>query len=405
MSEKQIAYLPCPIISNEIKAQINDLGYIPVDDDFAPDGYQLPPELQSIKQAIDEQNAETLNKAVAFNQALEELADSKRPASKQWVKDYVSEHGGGGSGNPQTFIAIYQSTTAQDIIAFLNNNPHAAVLVKNGDDIYSTIYSKKLAANKVILRTIASLSSKFNIFEYTITDGSWRATTTPLYYDDTAIQSEIAKNAQNIARIADFLGIDLTVEYSPLAENQGVIINDHIGIDTGLTMNGNAIFRFTGCLKDDNHMVSLLGARVGTSTAERTCINALPQSKQIQSQWANNAAQTLNNIEFLQPFEIVADKTQTVITQNGVEVSTIQNGGFNGTNAETPICIFNQQLSNTNYYSPVLQRAEIEIGGIKTVFEPKIKRNIGTAVESVVLLKNGVEMAIDGLTLFEIQAA
>ena len=37
--------------------------------------------------------------------------------------------------------------------------------------------------------------------------------------------------------------------------------------------------------------------------------------------------------------------------------------------------------------------------------QPKIKRNIETGEESVVLLKNGVDMAIDGLMLFEIQAA
>lgn len=305
---------------------------------------------------------------------------------------------------PQTFIANYQSTTAQDIIAFLATNPHAAVLVQNGDDVYSSIFSKILAENKVILRVIASLQSKFNIFEYTITNGSWRATTTPLYYDDTNIKASIDKNSANIDRIADKIGIDLTVEYLPLTQNQGVIIEDHIGIDTGLTLNGNAIVRVKGSLKDEVHMVSLVGARVDTSTSERTCINVLPQSGQVQSQWANNAYKVLKDeMNFLQPFDIIADKTQTIIAQNGVNIATIQNGGFDGTNAETPICIFNQQLSNTNYYSPVLQRAEIEIDGVQTVFEPKIKRNLETGAESVVLLKNGVEMAIDGLTLFEIQ--
>ena len=314
--------------------------------------------------------------------------------------------GGGGTGNPQTFIAQYQSTTAQDIIAFLGNNPHAAVLVKNGDEFYSTIFSKILAENKVILRTIASLSSKYNIFEYTVTDGSWRATTTPLYYDDTAIQAQITKNTSNITRIAEYLGIDLTYEYLPLAQNNGVIIDDGYGLDTGLTLNGNAIFRFKGCLKNLDNQACLVGARTDTSTTERTCINVLPVSGQIQSQWSNNAYKVLkDDMNFLQPFDIIADKNQTVIAQNGVEIATIQNGGFSGTNTATPICLFNQALDNAQYYSPVLQSAEIEIDGTTTTIEPMIKRNTQTGVESVVMMKNGVEMAIDGLTLFEIQAA
>ena len=329
-----------------------------------------------------------------------------------------TDSGGGGGGSyddselsrriealeKTTFIAVYQSTTAQEIIAFLNGNPHAALLVQNGVEFYTTIFSKKLADNKVLLRTIASLQSKFNIWEYTVTDGSWRATTTPLYYDDTEINALIAKNARNIDRIADFVGIDLAFEYLPLAENQGVIMTDGVGVDTGLTLNGGANFRFIGCLKDNQHQVCLIGARIGTSTTERTCINALPKSGQIQSQWANNAYQVLKDeMNFLQPFDIISDKNQTLITQNGVHIATIANGGFVGINDETPICLFNQVLQNDTYYSPVLQRAEITIDGIKTVFEPKIKRNIETGAESVVLLKNGVEIEIDGLTLFEIQ--
>ena len=87
----------------------------------------------------------------------------------------------------ETFIAVYHDSTAQEIIAFLENNPHAPVLVQNGDDVYSTIFSKVLAGNKVMLRTIASLQGKFNLFEYTVTDTSWNGTTTPLYYDDAAL--------------------------------------------------------------------------------------------------------------------------------------------------------------------------------------------------------------------------
>lgn len=349
-----------------------------------------------------------------------EAITTKQPESR--ILQAIKNGGGGGGGSyddselrrriealeKTTFIAVYQSTTAQEIIAFLNGNPHAALLVQNGVEFYTTIFSKKLADNKVLLRTIASLQSKFNIFEYTVTDGSWRATTTPLYYDDAAIQAQIAKNTQNIDRIARFVGFDLeaTVDYLTLKQNQGVVMPDGVGLDTGLTLNGNAIFRFKGCLKKLDNQACLIGARTDTSTTERTCINVLPVSGQIQSQWANNAYKVLkDDMNFLQPFDIIADKNQTVIAQNGVEISTIQNGGFSGTNTTTPICLFNQALDNAQYYSPVLQSAEIEIDGTTTTIEPMIKRNIETGAESVVLLKDGVEMEIDGLTLFEIQAA
>lgn len=337
------------------------------------------------------------------------------------LAEAIKNGGGGGGGGyddselrrriealekPQTFIAQYQQTTAQDIVAFLNNNPHASLLVQNGDDVYTTIFSKKLADNKVLLRTIASLQSKFNIFEYTVENGSWRATTTPLYSDDTTIQAQIAQNTSNIDRIAEFVGLDLTYEYLPLAENQGVIVDDGIGIDTGFTLNGLANFTFKGCLKDNQNQVCLMGARTGTSTTERTCLNVLPQSGQIQSQWASNNYKVLkDDMDFTQPFTVTAKYLYSVITQNNTQIAEIQNGGFTGKNTATPICLFNQALDNEQYYSPVLQYAEISISGVTTTFEPKIKRIIATGEESVVLLKNGVDMNIDGLSLFEIQAA
>lgn len=117
------------------------------------------------------------------------------------LAEAIKNGGGGGGGyddselrrriealeKPQTFIATYHGSTAQEIVAFLRNNPHAPILVQNGDDVYSSIFSKILADNKVILRTIASLQGKFNLFEYTVTDTSWNAITTPLYYDDAAL--------------------------------------------------------------------------------------------------------------------------------------------------------------------------------------------------------------------------
>lgn len=130
-----------------------------------------------------------------------EAITTNQPKSR--ILEAIENGGGGGGGasyddselrrriealeKPQTFIAVYHGSTAQEIISFLENNPHAPILVKKGDDLYTSIFSKKLAANKVVLRTISSLQGKFNLFEYTITDTAWNATTTPLYYDDTAL--------------------------------------------------------------------------------------------------------------------------------------------------------------------------------------------------------------------------
>ena len=93
------------------------------------------------------------------------------------LAEAIKDGGGGGGGyddselrrriealeKPQTFIATYQQTTAQDIVAFLRNNPHAPIVVQNGDDVYSSIFSKILTDNKVMLRTIASLQGKFKL--------------------------------------------------------------------------------------------------------------------------------------------------------------------------------------------------------------------------------------------------
>lgn len=292
---------------------------------------------------------------------------------------------------PQTFIAAYQSTTAQDIIAFLETNPHAAVLVQNGDDVYSAIFSKILAENKVVLRVIASLQSKFNIFEYTITNGSWRATTTPLYYDDTEIKALIAKNSVNIDRIADYVGVELGVEYLPLAENQAVKLTGVKAIDTGLNLDGNAEITAKGCVISSGNQAILVGAY--NSTNARTVLKILSASLKVQSQWASNVEITeLNGLNLLQPFIYTQNKDNTQITQGNITLNCV-NGGFTGISSPK-IYLFNQtEIGEFNH--GCLLYATITHGGLIYEFKPMRKIKDGVDL-GVVMLKNGKELDLKG---------
>ena len=328
--------------------------------------------------------------------------------------------GGGGGGSyddselrrriealekPQTFIATYHGSTAQEIVAFLRNNPHAPVLVQNGDDVYSTIFSKILADNKVLLRTVSSLQGDFYIFEYTVTDGSWNATTTPLYYDDTVIQAEITKNTQNIVRIADFLAIDLSVEYQPLAENEYVVLSGVKSIDTGLKMDGNAEIKAIGYVATAGRQGVLVGAYNDNNS--RTVFKFLSGGGKAQSCWADLveiSAENMNGIDLNQPFSFVQNKTNGTITQ-GEKTVTVSNTGYSGRGEpETPIFLFNQTEKGEFNYAAI-KSVEILSNGEKYKFVPmkKIENN----TQSVVILKNGRELPLNGgvLELVEFQAA
>ena len=81
----------------------------------------------------------------------------------------------GGTGYDKTFIAEYNVTTAQEIIAYLDasKEPFAPILVKRGGDYYTVTTASKQAADKVIIVTFASLSGNYYTFTYTITGNTW----------------------------------------------------------------------------------------------------------------------------------------------------------------------------------------------------------------------------------------
>lgn len=79
------------------------------------------------------------------------------------------------ASNDQLFVAEYNVTTAQEINEFINgtHDPCAPMVVKRGDDYYTVITAAKMADNRVIIRTFATLSGNFYIFTYDITEGTW----------------------------------------------------------------------------------------------------------------------------------------------------------------------------------------------------------------------------------------
>ena len=81
-----------------------------------------------------------------------------------------------GEGNIDTgFVAVYGETTAQEVLEYIDQFPDriSSVIVKRGNDYYSTILAVKQADNKVLLRCIGSASGSYYIFNYTVTDGTW----------------------------------------------------------------------------------------------------------------------------------------------------------------------------------------------------------------------------------------
>lgn len=81
----------------------------------------------------------------------------------------------GADADAKVFVAEYNVTTAQEIIAYLDaaQEPFAPMLVKRGADYYTVVTAAKQADNRVIIRTFATLSGDYYIFTYNVTNGTW----------------------------------------------------------------------------------------------------------------------------------------------------------------------------------------------------------------------------------------
>lgn len=80
------------------------------------------------------------------------------------------------------FVAVYGSTTAQEIIQYANpdNEPFAPILIRRGNDYFTANNILKQNEQTVILRTLGTISGVHTVFTYTVTDGRWTAATTQL---------------------------------------------------------------------------------------------------------------------------------------------------------------------------------------------------------------------------------
>ena len=80
------------------------------------------------------------------------------------------------------FVAVYDSTTAQEIIQYANpdNEPFAPIMIRRGNDYHTATSILKQNEQRVILRAIGTISGVHTIFTYTITNGTWATAVTQL---------------------------------------------------------------------------------------------------------------------------------------------------------------------------------------------------------------------------------
>ena len=218
--------------------------------------------------------------------------------------------------------------------------------------------------------------------------------------------TQISKNAQTIAFLAEILGVDLSVEYQPLAENEYVVLSGVKSIDTGLKMDGNAEIKATGYVATAGRQGVLVGAYKDNNS--RTVFKFLSSGGKAQSCWAGLAeitAENMNGIDLNQPFSFVQNKDTATITQ-GENTVTVSNTGYSGSETDTAIFLFNQ-TENGEFNSAAIKSVEILSNGENYKFVPMKKIEIENNTQSVVILKNGRELPLNGgvLEIVEFQAA
>ncbi|MBR0090221.1 MAG: collagen-like protein [Lachnospiraceae bacterium] len=165
----------------------------------------------------------------------------------------VMDGEGGSGGDVKAFVAEYNVTTAQEIIAYIDstNEPFPPILIKRGSDYYTAITAQKQADNKVILRSFATLSGDYYIFMYTITDGLWAASNYPFQKKLESGTNIKTINGQSVIGSGNLIlhqgvgdGLDLNDmpsynELQQMLDNNALLYIDGNWLVTGLMVEGS----------------------------------------------------------------------------------------------------------------------------------------------------------------------
>lgn len=114
------------------------------------------------------------------------------PPGPQGEKGEKGDKGDTGGGGTTPFVAVYNTTTAQEIIAYLESGSPAPMFIERSGSYYTVTTAAKQADNKIIIRSFATLSGNYYMFTYTITDAVWASASTgfqPLLTSGTNIKT------------------------------------------------------------------------------------------------------------------------------------------------------------------------------------------------------------------------
>lgn len=142
------------------------------------------------------------------------------------------DKGDKGDSGVEVFLATYGVTTAQEIITYLESGLSMPFFVERSGSFYTVITAVKQADNKVIIRSFATISGKYYMFTYTITNSTWAASSQG--FQDLLVSGTNIKTINN----ESLLG---SGNISIQGGNGGnVVIANHVDSALNVTIQGNS---------------------------------------------------------------------------------------------------------------------------------------------------------------------
>lgn len=129
------------------------------------------------------------------------------------------------TGGSEGFVAKYGVTTAQDIVAYLESGSPMPMFIERNGVYYTVTTAQKVNDNSVIVRSFATLSGHYYMFQYTVTGSSWSASNTGFQELLTAGSNiTIVKNAQG-ETVISATG-DVSVDWSDIENKPADLVQD-----------------------------------------------------------------------------------------------------------------------------------------------------------------------------------